>query len=143
MQIKRQEPFTIMVAIDFSKSLELALAYALRIAEPLKARLYLVHICHPAPPGETRQVIAGELTLEALRQKVAERAPVESHLRAGEAVPGLLQVIREVMPDLVIAGSHGHGAIHRVLLGSVAERLSRESPVPVMVVPAPERTHVP
>src|SRR5438105_15941716 len=86
-----QEERKIMVAIDFSSSSERALHYAADLAAKLSARLYLVHICHPPTgPQELRSEMGGPVTLEALRAQVGERAPVETHMRPGDVVSGLL-----------------------------------------------------
>jgi nucleotide-binding universal stress UspA family protein len=46
----------------------------------------------------------------------------------------ILRSIRECEHDLVVMGSHGHGRLHRALLGSVSYRVLRDSPVPVMLI---------
>ncbi|MGH9219139.1 MAG: universal stress protein, partial [Vicinamibacterales bacterium] len=44
--------------------------------------------------------------------------------------------------DLIIVGTHGHGAVHRFLIGSVAERVLRSAPCPVLTVRADERDFI-
>jgi hypothetical protein len=46
----------------------------------------------------------------------------------------ILRSIRECEHDLVVMGSHGHGRLHRALLGSVSYRVLRDSPVPVLLI---------
>lgn len=141
---------SILVAIDFGPTSLAALDHALLLAEKLGARLDLVHIYDVpmvALPGmvapatnDTSYVAQTRQELSQLtRSRVAERVPAQSHLRVGEPVARLLDTIADLKPDLVIVGSHGRNAMMRALLGSVSERLCRKSPVPVLVVPAPER----
>ncbi len=141
---------SILVGIDFSPSAELALGYAVRLAEAVGARLDLVHIHHTPiittpevmldPPDEVAAVTWAQKELrEMAARTVGERAPVRLHVRTDSTVSGLLQIVHELGPDLVVVGSHGRGAVMRALLGSVAEHLCRRSPVPVVVVPAPGR----
>ena len=67
------------------------------------------------------------------------KTAVELHLRMGEPVRGLIELITELRPDMVVIGSHGRSAVMRMLLGSVSTQIIHRSPVPVLVVPAPGR----
>ncbi|HWE30225.1 MAG TPA: universal stress protein, partial [Polyangia bacterium] len=64
---------------------------------------------------------------------------VTTHLRGESIVFGLLEAVTQLLPQLLVVGSHGRHGIARALLGSVSESLARRSPVPVLIVPAPER----
>lgn len=138
----------ILVGVDFSPSSELAVAHAAQLAARLKARLDLVYIHTPiviavpemvvAPPQESEALAEAERNLREL----AARYPglsVGTHVSIGDPITGLLALIDELKPDFAVVGSHGRGALMRILLGSVAESLLRRSPVPVFVVPAKER----
>jgi nucleotide-binding universal stress UspA family protein len=148
----RQSWTRILLATDFSPSSELALTQAARLAESLGAGLDLVHVHQIvvmpvpdtilAPPDDSAALAEAGRLLHELAARVGARVPVQVHLRTNEPVAGVLQLIGEIHPDLVVVGSHGRSAVMRVLLGSVADRLCRRSPVPVVVVPAPERSSV-
>jgi nucleotide-binding universal stress UspA family protein len=58
-------------------------------------------------------------------------------LLSGEPVTTLLEELRSRDYDLVVVGTHGRTGLTHVLVGSVAERLVRLSPVPVLSVPPP------
>jgi nucleotide-binding universal stress UspA family protein len=141
---------SILVGTDFSDSSDRALAHALQLAERLGARLDLVHVVQIQAPavlelwlaaaGNESQITQTKQMLKAVRDRVStEKTPCRTHLRLGDPVAGMLELIESLKPSLVVVGSHGRGAMMRALLGSVSERLCRRSPVPVLVVPAPGR----
>jgi nucleotide-binding universal stress UspA family protein len=51
-----------------------------------------------------------------------------------------LDYVSEVKGDLLVVGSHGHGFVAHMLLGSVAERVIRQAPCPVLTVRGSSRT---
>jgi len=59
-------------------------------------------------------------------------------VKHGNAVDEILRAIDEYRPDLVVMATHGRTGVRHMLLGSVAERIVRLSPVPVLTVRAPE-----
>ena len=58
-----------------------------------------------------------------------------SQIAEGGALSALLDQVKEKHADLVVLGSHGHGAIAALLLGSVAEGMLRKAVVPTLIVP--------
>lgn len=147
----------ILVGTDFSDSSAAALHQAIKLAERLPAQLHLAHISPlhgpvgrsaalavPTDlgldvPPEFAEAHEARRQLERLRALIGADIEVELHLRIGHTVPELLALVRELRPELLIVGSHGRGAVLRVLLGSVSTELMRRSPVPVLIVPAPGR----
>lgn len=147
----RSGTHNILVGIDFSDSSAGALYHAMTLAERLDAVLHLVHVT-PAQanlaiptdigfnmPAEFEDAQRARARLEHLRVMLAAKTPVELHLRMGDPVRALLEVITELRPDMVVIGSHGRSAVMRMLLGSVSSQMTRLCPVPVLVVPAPGR----
>jgi nucleotide-binding universal stress UspA family protein len=63
----------------------------------------------------------------------------KSRLLAGEPASALLAELKKGEHDLVILSTHGRTGLAHLLLGSIAEKLLRMSPVPVLTVPAPGR----
>jgi hypothetical protein len=59
---------------------------------------------------------------------------VTGHIRIGGAARGIVELARELSADLVVVGSGQRRGMARALLGSVAEKVSREAPCPVLVV---------
>ena len=151
---------TIIAALDFSDASDAVLATSVEMAKAFGATLKLVHIVEPEPtysaygftPEEFPAIhtfqeearTRAQKALEIRREKVAgEGAQVESELLEGNPLKALLDYSEAQGADLVVLGSHGHGVLASVLLGSVAEGIVRKSEVPALVVPAPHRKPVP
>jgi nucleotide-binding universal stress UspA family protein len=123
----------VLCATDFSGVADLGLTHALRLARRMSAELLIVHVA-------TRHDEAAALALERLRGEVESNGvPCQAWLLHGAVVPTLLQLVEETGPELVVVGSHGRGLISRLVLGSIAEALSRRSSSPVLIVTDPAR----
>jgi nucleotide-binding universal stress UspA family protein len=59
------------------------------------------------------------------------------HVRNTRSASGIVEAARQTGCDLIVMGSHGYGAIGRVLLGSVATEVLTLSPVPVLIFKSP------
>jgi nucleotide-binding universal stress UspA family protein len=139
----------IIVGTDFSDSSAVALYHAINLAERLKAQLHIAHITQASltvptdlglnVPPELEEAKQARERLERMRTMIGGNLDVELHLRVGQPVTELLELVREIRPEMVVLGSHGRSAVMRMLLGSVSTELMRRSPVPVLVVPAPGR----
>lgn len=140
----------ILVPTDFGKSSTRALEVAIELATAFDAALTLLHIWEIptyaymdatgmmadfAPPIAA----AAEAELNKTLATVRVRVP-RANARLSTAVPwqGITMAIDELKPDLVVMGTHGRRGFSRALLGSVAEKVVRLSPVPVLTVRGPE-----
>jgi nucleotide-binding universal stress UspA family protein len=89
-------------------------------------------------PLEERQSWENETTAaqEAIRATVAEvhGAKVETRVEVGDAGPMIVWVAEQIEADVVVVGSHGRGALKRIVSGSVSEHVVHHSPCPVLVV---------
>ena len=145
----------IIAAIDFSDASDLVLKKALEISKGLGAELHLVHVFEPEPtytaygftalefPAiHTFQEEARERAEKALAHRVeglnGDEVVVIGKLLIGGPVSSILEYARAHGADLVVVGSHGHGAMAAMFLGSAAEGMVRKNEVPVLVVPAKE-----
>jgi universal stress protein A len=141
---------TILVPIDFSSFSEQALQWALGIATARQAKIILVHAVHPlahlAFPESVCitdfPTIERELKREAKKQldHVAAQTipsppvPVTTQVVMGNPVWEICQAATREQVDLVVMGSRGRTGLSYILLGSVAERVMRHAPCPVLVV---------
>jgi nucleotide-binding universal stress UspA family protein len=140
---------TILAAVDFSPATDDVIARAVELANAFGAALFLVHVAAPDPdfvgyesgPDSVRKDVAGEL--RDTHRKLQERS---SELRAaGIDCTGLLvqgstpeTIVREadrLAADVIVLGSHGHGALHRALLGSVSEHVLHHATRPLLILP--------
>jgi nucleotide-binding universal stress UspA family protein len=143
------KPFRhILVPTDFGECAEQALEIAIGLATKLDAKLTLLHVCElPVsayamyaqglyfPMDELEA--AAKKALDEASAKLKARIPnAESVLASGTAVEQILNARKDNDVDLIVMGTHGRRGISRVLLGSVAEKTVRLSPVPVLTVPA-------
>ncbi len=144
---------TIVAAVDFSDATEPVTAAAARIARATGARLHLLHIGRPEPdfigyepgPDEERQNVAGEMRAEHRKlQELIDRftgegLEVDGTMPPGPAAEKILTESRELSAEMIVLGSHGHGALHNLLVGSVSEAVLRHADRPVLVVPVRQR----
>ncbi len=139
----------IVYATDFSSASGRAFTSALTLAKSLNAQLTIVHVMIGLIPIVPEQYFDAGIydrierqTREWSQRRLAsasERArksgvKVSTVLREGDAAPQIVQAAKRARADLIVLGTHGRGAIPRFFLGSVAERVVRTSPCPVMTV---------
>ncbi|WP_242343777.1 universal stress protein [Anaeromyxobacter terrae] len=133
----------ICCAIDFSEASLLALVEAAELARWSGAELRLIHV-HAVPEGEVRPE-AFEMSAVDLHRDVAvwraeaERrtgALVNAEVVAGDPATEILRLARHCDADLLVLGARGRSAPGGRRLGSVAARVAREAPCPVIVVRA-------
>jgi universal stress protein A len=146
----------ILVPVDYSSYSRTALGAALALAQRFGSSVEVVHVWdRPSYVSDTLMVghLGAQKSLaELIRENaesdmekfLAEALPqnpgvvVRRTLLSGEPVSTLLQKLREGGHGLVVVGTHGRTGLRHALLGSVAERLVRLSPVPVLTVPQVE-----
>jgi nucleotide-binding universal stress UspA family protein len=137
----------LLIPTDFSEPSEHATKTGIDLALALDAKITLVHIQDtprfgfaevPSLLGATEDALNELAQADMLRliERVHARdIDVDFVIRKGHPAASILDVAGEVDADLIVLGTHGRRALDRVLMGSVAERLVRTSPVPVLVVP--------
>ncbi|MDE0826284.1 MAG: universal stress protein [Akkermansiaceae bacterium] len=146
---------TIVVALDFSDASGPVLEFAAKMAGVFGATLHLVHVVEPEPtysaygftPEEFPAIHVfqkearsrAESALNEKRKTLSGDLKVETHLLEGNPKNALLEFGTEVEADVMVLGSHGHGVVASMLLGSVTEGLVRKAEIPVLVIPAPHR----
>lgn len=143
----------IVVAVDFSNATPGVLEMATRLAKSFGADLELFHVIEPEPSytaygftpdefpamnafqEEAKRRATGKLA-ELLATVQADVPNATSKLAEGSPLHSLLDHVTESGADFIVVGSHGHGVIASLLLGSVAEGMVRKASVPTLVVPA-------
>ena len=134
----------VLVAYDFSDYSELALKYALSIAQEHQAELHLLHVLPPNSVNEPE--IAwypsnGESPYHSAARRLQGVVPAEVHLwcdvktavSEGHPYREILNYAERNEIDLISVGAHGAGFGMRALFGSNVDRVLRQSPCPVLV----------
>jgi nucleotide-binding universal stress UspA family protein len=144
---------TIVVAVDFSNATPGVLEMAVRLAKSFGADLELFHVIEPEPSYTAYGFTPDEFpAMNAFQEEAKRRATTKladllatvkgdlpnatSRIAEGSPLHALLDHIKQSGADFVVVGSHGHGVIASLLLGSVAEGLVRKATVPTLIVPA-------
>ena len=147
---------TVIAAVDFSDHGEQIVREGLLLARAAGSSLHLVHVAAGEPvlagydkediSSFTRSARAGKLTDEhrkvrELAETLTDTTGVEVHplVIMGPASETLLTAITELNASHIVLGTHGHGGMHHLMFGSVAQELVRRSNVPVLLVPAVKR----
>lgn len=139
---------SILVAVDGSAPSRAAGRFAVQMAKRLGARLHIMNVIDPglvarAAAGEagawtealpSLQVSAKGIVGLTVRDAVAAGVSYAVEIVQGfDVATGIVKEAEAVQADLVVVGSHGRTGVARVLIGSVAERVVRTSPCPVLV----------
>lgn len=142
----------ILCATDLSETSTYAVEMAAEMAASVGARLTIVHVIEPItmPPGLEAYALEGmppdwEQRVDQGRRQAVEDRLAELRARCGGAavttqviygpLPTILtDAARDLQADLLVVGTHGRKGMAHLLLGSVAEKLVRTAPCPVLVV---------
>ena len=141
----------VLFATDFSAACDNAWWYAIALARHYHSKLFVAHVISPAVyvsvPQELLSEARNRTRLEAgaqlaqLQRRQGGTTTLESEalLREGDIASSLLHLVPEYDIDLLVVATRGHRRLKRLLLGSVAEKLFRQAPCPVLVVPGQAR----
>lgn len=139
----------ILVPTDFSEHSANALKYGCALAEKFSAQLHLLHVLQDLvamvpepglafpPPGDYIEEL--KISAEEAMKKLpaSPSAAVDDVVRTTRQGPPFLEIVRyakEVNADLIVMGTHGRSGLVHMLMGSVAEKVVRKAPCPVLTV---------
>jgi nucleotide-binding universal stress UspA family protein len=139
----------ILVAVDLSPASEKIVEAARGVAGLTGASVYVLHVAEPEPdfvgydagPEVVRTQVAEELHREHKAvQKLAQSLrddglDATALLIRGPTVETTLKEAEKLKAGLIVVGTHGHGAVYDVLVGSYSAGIIRRSKLPVLVVP--------
>jgi len=153
----------LLVGIDLSDSTEKIVKKAEEIAKALSAKVWLVHAVKPEPAdfyigGQESDAAGFDMDPQLFRDSLAKRfhgehrqiQEIADQLRQtgldttallvqGAAVEAMLDEASKLDVDMIVVGSHGRGAMHQLLVGSVSEGVLHKSECPILVVPTHDR----
>lgn len=139
--MSRFPPRRMLAAVDPSEVSARAYAAARAVAARFGAALDCVY-CDDPPPAELGAYAVPPMDDVVRRREITaalrRRLGPEARLRVvrGDPVRVILRLAKERSYDLLVLGTHRRAGLARVLLGSVAEAVVRDSPCPVLVVPS-------
>jgi nucleotide-binding universal stress UspA family protein len=145
----------ILVATDFSESAAVALTYGRDFARTFNAKLHLVHMVEDVMMRYSPEVSFAVPELQKNLEEGAWRSlralitEDDKALNVATAVQTCVNIPQAIVDhakanaiDMIITGTHGRGPIKHLLMGSVAERVVRMAPCPVLTVHAQERDFI-
>jgi nucleotide-binding universal stress UspA family protein len=146
----------ILVATDFSAPATLALNYGRDLARSYDATLHVMHVIEDLMalhgPEIGFAMVDVERNIEAAVRRDLDAAitpgdqetlDVRTNItRAANVAHAITEYAKDHAIDLIVVGTHGRGALQRFLIGSVAERVMRTAPCPVLTVRTGERDFI-
>lgn len=145
---------TILVPMDFSAASKRALRYACDVADAVGASLHIIHVLENpfapgafmetyTPPGDYLENLDRQARAELEAQLTTEEKAQYSAvliLRLGAPAQEILQYLKEHGAiDLVVMATAGRGGVARLLMGSVADKIVRAAPCPVLTLHPQDR----
>lgn len=143
----------ILVPVDFSDYTEEILGYAQQMAGKFGSELHLLHvIASMAHLTHYESFLASESVI-AIEKGIAEGVDrqmaalvgsmkgvsVVTSVRTGAPFVEIIDYVRENGIDLIVMGTHGRGGLEHILIGSVAEKVVRKAPCPVLTIRPKDR----
>ena len=137
---------------DFSELSIGAMEYAGLLAEKFGASLHVLHVVDQAyqywmamgpesipagPSAEEMTSTAKKQMAEFVRQHVPASLKATTEVVSGRPFMEIIRIAKERAVDLIVIGTHGHGALSQILLGSVANKVVHKAPCPVLSVREP------
>jgi nucleotide-binding universal stress UspA family protein len=146
----------ILVATDFSEPSANALVYGKDLARSYNATLHVLHVTEDVlmrySPEIGFAVPELQKDLEQAARRELDKIISADDLRTLRVVPAIevatnaataiTSYAQAQQIDLIIVGTHGRGAVKQLIMGSVAERVVRTAPCPVLAVRAHEREFI-
>jgi len=141
----------IIAAIDFSDTSQPVVEAAVKLARALNEGLHIVHVVEAEPtyaaygfsPDEfpamheiqQESLLRSERKLEEIAAQSSLKS-IQTKVLQGHPLHRILEYAKEVDSDMLVLGSHGHGFLGSLLLGSVAEGCIRKAEIPALIIPA-------
>ena len=145
----------ILCPVDYSIYSEKALSYAIEFAEKYGAKLFLMHVLDIRvydinDPDLYNVNVVDKETINKLRERLLKcvnedtkgRISVEAIVLQGVPFAEIIKASKEYDIDLIVLGTHGRTGLSHAIMGSVAEKVVRKSPCPVLTVRHPEHDFV-
>jgi universal stress protein A len=152
---RESEEFTVVLAaVDTSTLASRVVDLASQMARRTwtHAQLHLLHVFRAGPFNRPSRVGLRSEDLAAEAQSYLEHhvrmarrqcpAPVTGHFAQGDPADEILKCTRSLNADIVIVGTHDHVGLEKLLLGSVAAKVAKSAPCPVLIFRQKQRPYV-
>ena len=144
----------LLVAVDLSESTQTIVEKVEEMNKEYPAKVWILHNAEPEPdfvefkvdPLAARETLAKKFHNEHRQiQEIANRLrkaglDATALLVHGATVETILKEASDLDVDMIVVGTHGRGAMYKLLVGSVSEGILRKSRYPVLVIPTHKRT---
>lgn len=137
----------ILCAVDYSQVSDKVAGYARSLAVPLNAEIVVIHVVPsgtiyadfgvPLNSMETfcvTMITEGERNLAEFMERHFAGVEARGKVTCGDFAEEILQCAKEEGADMIVMGTHGRTGMARVLFGSVAEKVLRHAPCPVVAI---------
>jgi nucleotide-binding universal stress UspA family protein len=144
----------VLYCTDFSKNSDCAFDYAFGIAKRDDGVLYILNVIPTAKQYDLERHLTRKqldkimTTLREDREKmyndrylshIKDKTKVKIVTKSGREDDEILKFAQKEKIDILVIGTHGRTGIEHIVLGSVAERIIRRSPIPVFVIPCKDK----
>ncbi len=137
---------TVLCPTDFSDASFHAIEYGLRFARDASGTLIVGHVIH-VPSGDLygdTRVLHYEEAKQRVEKRMAEVVATrlqgypksQTRIDVGDPAERIIKMAKECRVDLIISATHGRSGLAHLVMGSVAEKIIRHAPCPVLVVRA-------
>ncbi len=139
----------LLVAIDLSPITDRVIEEVKKIALKTGPKIWIIHVVAPDPdfigyevgPQTERDFIARKfhekhIALQDIAKKMkADGLNVTPLLLQGPTVQSILEEADDIDADMIITGSHGHGMMYNIFIGSISKEVLKHSKRPVLIIP--------
>ncbi len=139
----------IVLPVDFAEDNNKLIEGAIQFAKEINAKICLIHVApldigfaigdmgfQYFPEVEQNEIKAELAQLHEIEQLIVSRGiPCEHFLRQGSAKELILEYAEEKKATYIVMGSHGRSGMYDVFVGSLTKDMTKNSPIPVLVIP--------
>ena len=145
----------VLFCTDFSENSDYAFEFAFGIAKRDEGLLYVLHVIPENPHQTLTEALTSEENLEKIQKaieedldneykeryvkKIEDGVRFEIVTKSGRADDEIIKFAKQEKVDIVVMGTHGRTGIEHVFFGSVAEKVLRHSPFPVLIIPSKKK----
>jgi nucleotide-binding universal stress UspA family protein len=138
----------ILIAVDGSAYSKKAVKHVLKHFDWFKGtpELHLLHVKLPLPPGRARSFLGDETVNNYYREESEaalaqsekilrkQEIPYRAEYKVGDIANEIQNYVKKNKIDVIVMGSHGHGALQNLVMGSTATKVLAVTTVPVLIV---------